>query len=106
MHAEPTQGKPREPIIDVDGDFLWVPVEGASDEAAAEAFARDYSPERPCYLVQGREWLVTRPINEDDENEIEFSEEYGCHTIADPSEPGVGYEYWVVRCYPDMEEMA
>lgn len=95
-----------EPIADVEGDFLWVPVSAHGTAEAAEAFTREYWPERPCYIVEGREWFTTRPVNEDDADDFEFSEEYGVNTIAEPAEPGMGVEYWVVRCYPDVEELA
>lgn len=92
------------PIVDPDGEWLWVPAIVAPDQAAAVAFAKDYWPDKPCYepWKSERMRVVTAAmIPEDDEDAQWTLEEYGGSGIGFPCGEDEGQAYWPIRCYPE-----
>lgn len=89
------------PIVDPEGEWLWVPVAVASDQAAAVAFAEDYWPEKPGYKPWPQERMVVRPYDELDEDGQWTLDEYGGSGVAVPCGDDEGEAYWPIECYPD-----
>lgn len=85
------------PIVDPEGEWLWVPVAVAADHEAAVAFARDYWPGRSCYEPGPQERMKIVAYDDADEDGRAALDEYGGAGVAMPSADGEAY--WPVRCY-------
>lgn len=90
-----------QPIVDPEGEWLWVPVELAADQAAAVEYAEDYWPEKPCYQPLEQERMKIVSYDDADEDGQATLDEYGGAGVAVPCDEGEGRPYWPIRCYPE-----
>ena len=88
------------PIIDPDGEWLWVPAAIAADQDAAVAYARDYWPGKLCYEPLPIERWRLVPYDEADEEGRATCDEFGSESVAEPDVNGDAY--WPIRCYPEV----
>lgn len=86
------------PIVDPDGEFLWVPVTLAKDQEAAVAYARNYWPDMPTYEVGELEYFVIQTYEEADEDGRLALDELGAKSFALLCGADEGQAYWFVHC--------
>lgn len=86
------------PIVDPEGEWLWVPFALAVDSNAAVVYAKDYWPGKPCYEPWPPERLSVVAYDDADEDGKATLDEYGGDGVAVPSSEGD--VYWPIRCYP------
>jgi hypothetical protein len=86
-------------IVDVEGEHLSVSVDHYPTEAAAIEFAKDYWPDKPCYVVTGVEKLAGRTLDLDNEDDAAWHDEYGANAIWE--EAANGLRFWFIAVYPE-----
>lgn len=93
------------PVVDPDGEFLWMPADVFETREQAAQAAEDYWPDKPQYDVWAIEYMHLRPVNEADEDEAAFAEEYGATSLMEPCDPSMtdARPFWPVKVYADPE---
>lgn len=88
-----------QPIVDPEGEWLYVPVSVAVDQNAAIAYASDYWPDKPCYEPCEMERFALVSYDDADEDGRATLDEWGETSLAVPCGNGQGSAYWPIHCY-------
>ena len=91
------------PIVDPEGEWIWVPVTVAPTQTEAVEYARSYWSERPCYNPWPIEHFKVVGYDDADEDGQATLDEYGGAGVALPcaDNDSDGRPYWPIHCYPD-----